>query len=257
MTIFHSVDADALGTEEGPWRIVGARVQGPAHEMDGRVCEDSFAFGVRGSLAVAVVCDGAGSALFGRESAVRFSGVTIRALLELHTSQQITCESVRQSLIEAIEAERERLNDSGLLLDDHDTTLVAVVADSSITVTAHVGDGLAGIAPTADWRGAVLSRPENGEYANETWFVTVEDWKDHLRCMAAPALEPGGVAALTTDGAMPFVIGPGECGLDPDFMGPVSRFFFSAPPDDAAILLQNTLNGRDARRISRDDKTFV
>jgi hypothetical protein len=224
MTIFHSVDADTIGVEEGSWRIVGARVQGLAHEISGRVCEDAFAFGVCGSLAVAVVCDGAGSARFGREGAVRFSGGAARALLKLHTSQQITCESVQQSLIEAIEAERERLNDNGLLLDDHHATLVAVVASSSMTVMAHVGDGLAGVAPTADWRGAVLSPPENGEYANETWFVTVEDWKDHLRCMAAPALEPGGVAALTTDGAMPFVIGPGEYGLDPDFMGPVSRF---------------------------------
>ena len=78
---------------------------------------------------------------------------------------------------------------------------------------AHLGDGLAGIVHAADWPAALLSQPQNGEFANETFFVTEDDWRAHLRFMEAPGLRVGGVVALLTDGAMPFVIGQDQVGL--------------------------------------------
>lgn len=244
------------------WRIIGASLRGSEHVCRGIERQDAFAAGVAAGMAFAVVCDGAGSARCAAAGAGRFSAAVLEALE--HEARE-TADSKRRFsiarfhdvILEAVELCRVGIKAEGLALHEHHATLLVLAARRDATFIAHVGDGLAGVAPTADWREAGLSLPENGEYANETVFVTEDDWWERLRCSWWSPLPPGGVAVALTDGAMPFVIGRNQQGLEPEFMAPVSRYLFASGGMAAAEALAATLGSREACRISGDDKTLV
>ncbi len=240
------------------WRVVAASVIGPAHASAGGRREDSFAIRIIGDCALAVLCDGAGTARRAAEGATGFSA---SVLCELESavagSESLSAARFRDAVVTGVELCRAAILARGASLRDHHATMLAVAATGRETFVAHVGDGLVGVAPSGDWVGAVMSEPRNGEFANETFFVTEENWSENLRCAIAPALTPKGAAVALTDGAMPFVVGPGAVGLEPDFMGPVSNFLRGRDGVAAAEALAGTLDSRDARRISGDDKTLV
>ncbi|MBB3265534.1 hypothetical protein FHW79_003163 [Azospirillum sp. OGB3] len=257
--LFHQTDSEGApgGLIAPGWRLIGACVRGPAHEAKNQEGQDALAFGVENGCAVAVVCDGAGSARHARAGSTRVSSMVASAFLAAPTTSFEGAEAFRALVVQAVDFARGSLLADGLDLEDCHATLVALVATPERTLLAHVGDGLAAVAPTAAWGDVVLSEPRNGEYANQTWFVTMEDWPDQLRVSEAPPLAQGGVAVAMTDGAMPFVISADGAALEPDFMGPVSRFLYSSDPEAAARALHGTLGSKDARRISGDDKTLI
>ena len=59
-------------------------------------------------------------------------------------------------------------------------TLLFVSIKNNKYIAGHIGDGIIGI---IDEKGdaIVLSEPENGEFANTTYFTTSENYKYHLR----------------------------------------------------------------------------
>lgn len=245
------------------WRIIGASLRGSDHVCRGIERQDAFAAGVAAGMALAVVCDGAGSARCAAAGAGRFSAAVLEALehearAAADSGRRFSIARFHDVILEAVEECRAGIRAEGLALHEHHATLLVLAARRDATFIAHVGDGLAGVAHLpADWRKAGLSLPENGEYANETVFVTEDDWWERLRCSWWSPLPPGGVAVALTDGAMPFVIGPDGQGLEPGFMAPVSRYLFASGGMAAAEALAATLGSGEACRISRDDKTLV
>jgi hypothetical protein len=254
-----AVPVQLQALEGAGWRVIGASLRGRDHVSRGIERQDAFAAAVVSSMAFAVVCDGAGSARCAAAGAARFSQAVLEALKHEAADGGIrfSVARFRDVVIEAVEACRAAIKAEGLPLHEHHTTLLVLAARTDATFIAHVGDGLAGVALSADWTEAKLSLPENGEYANETVFVTEDDWTERLRCCRLPALQPGRVAVILTDGTMPFVIGPDQKGLEPGFMAPVSRHLFATGGVPAAEALAATLGSPDACRISGDDKTLV
>jgi hypothetical protein len=119
----------------------------------------------------------------------------------------------------------------------------------------HIGDG-AGLATTAGrWDRHVLSPPENGEYANETYFFTGADWREHLR-FASFAVEFD-LIALMSDGVTPFALNPGHLGLYPPFIGPLHDYFLDNDPAVAQAGLVELLQRERIRSITGDDKTLL
>lgn len=251
---------EARASRAQGWRVVGASVAGPAHASTGGRCDDAFAAWIVGGCALAVVCDGAGSARFAAEGARMFSAVVIGRLgaaADAASRGALSFEQFGAAVVAGVEQCRVEIFEAGLSLQDHHTTLLAIAATPRQTFIAHVGDGMAGVAPEGDWARAVVSHPRNGEYSNETYFVTEHAWIGQLRLQAAPPLGPAGAAVALTDGAMPFVVGPGLTGLEPGFAEPVSRYLRTADGTTGAHALAATLDSGDARRLSPDDKTFV
>lgn len=248
----------SFGAEAGPWRVAAARVPGPSHARAGIECQDAFAVVASPRGVAAVVSDGAGSAMRAGPGARLLSFATAERLARLlDGAGPVDAAAVRAAVTEAGEAWRRALARAGASLADHHATLVAAVLTDRGSAFAHVGDGLAGLAAAEDWPGAVLSRPENGEFSNETWFVSAPHWQDHLRVTALPDAAPGDVAVLVTDGAMPFTVGPGGAGLEPGLLAPLSRHAAAEAPGQVALDIAGTLDGTAARRISGDDKTLV
>ena len=117
-------------------------------------------------------------------------------------------------------------------------------------------DGQAGAACAGrrSWTEVAISQPFNGEYANETVFVTMDDWREHLRFRGFVGAE---CLTLMTDGVTSFALQRFEDETDPEFIEPLLNYFDGCHDRSAAIALAKTLDRDDARKASGDDKTFL
>jgi hypothetical protein len=145
-------------------------------------------------------------------------------------------------------------------LNDFHTTLVGCVANGQGGWFFHIGDGVGCAVPVDPvencprWDEAIVSLPENGEYANETCFITQDNWIQNLRIKQFHKAE---LILLMSDGVMPFAMTAGCRQPDPRFMDAVDRFLLSAELEMAEKALAATLDSEGARKVSGDDKTLV
>jgi hypothetical protein len=249
------------------WKVIGARVAGPSHLLLGLPCQDAFRVEVvGGDILVGALCDGAGSARFAEAGARIVAAAVVEKIIgELRAEPGMPID-IRRSAERAVIAARDAIT-RGLpefgeasRLRDFNATLLGCIADGEGGWFFHIGDGVGCAMPVASesgeplWEKAVVSSPANGEYANETFFVTEEDWADNLRITG---FEAAGLILLMSDGAMPFAMTAG-CGVpEPRFMAAVDRFLLSVPPAEGEDCLAATLDTEGARRVSGDDKTLV
>jgi hypothetical protein len=248
------------------WTVFSASVIGKRNLEQGAAGQDASHCVVTDEVLVAIVCDGAGSVREGRTGAdfiaralaEQLSGAlhADRNLLEVQTEGGARLEATVRCAIEAV---RTRLADLAasreLALDDFACTLVGCVASPGGGCFFHIGDGFAIQQGAAG--DSVLSSPENGEYADETYFVTDENWKDHLRLTPLPAPARGNVIGLMSDGTAPFAVNRARSGFFRPFIDPIATFLreATAPVGDAA--LRNLLESPRACEISPDDKTLL
>lgn len=140
----------------------------------------------REQILIAIVCDGAGSALYGRDGAILTSRILanlvrdyFKSNVELPSNDLLWSwiDQVRDSLGE--EAEERSCNRK-----DFSSTLVMLIAGTSHVLTLHIGDG-AIVARDEKNSWISLSGSENGEYASTTFFIT-EDPCPRLRIQSFP-----------------------------------------------------------------------
>ena len=248
------------------WRVFSASATGQRNADQGAAGQDASHSLVTGDVLVAVVCDGAGSAREGRtgancmahELAERLSGLLADdpGLLEIQAQGSAGLEA---GVREAIETVRGRLAglaaSSELSLPDYACTLVGCVASAGGGCLFHVGDGFA-IVQRAGGE-SLLSLPENGEYADETYFVTDESWKDHLRLTPLPAPGSGCLIGLMSDGTAPFAVDRARSGFFRPFIDPVAAYLREATATTGNEALRNLLESPRASEISSDDKTLL
>lgn len=83
-------------------------------------------------------------------------------------------------------------------LEDYACTLIFVAADKDRMLFGHLGDGIA--FSTSSGSSEVASWPDNGEFANETYFVTASNAIEHFR-LAAMMIDTPKSILLASDGA--------------------------------------------------------
>lgn len=242
------------------WRVVGAAVTGRAHVDSRTPCQDAFAHRSHDDVLVAAVCDGAGSTTLGGVGARRIADGVVGALwrqLQRHgmpwgdaARQLMALESVREAR-DALALEASAAFGS---LDDYSCTLLGVVASPDGGWFLHVGDGV-GVREAEGTDDRVLSLPENGEYANETWFVTMPGWEARLRI--TPFDGASRLLALMSDGTQPFAMARDGSGLFQPFIEPVVRFLRGVDDAQGAGALEATLADPRTDAITTDDKTLL
>jgi serine/threonine protein phosphatase PrpC len=159
------------------WRVVAASVCGTSHQKVGKPCQDVQHWSVApGGVLVATVADGAGSASLGEV------GATIAAwtaAATVSTPQHRTrwpdgVEAWRACLTQAISTARAAVEVAAEIRQvsprELATTLILVVATSSLVAMMQVGDG-AVVVGDGDGNLISLTVPQGGEYANETTFL--------------------------------------------------------------------------------------
>ncbi|MFL9842456.1 PP2C family serine/threonine-protein phosphatase [Sphingomonas sp. ST-64] len=249
------------------WRFVGTSVAGPSHAAAGQPCQDSHRIKTTANGAlIAVVSDGAGSALYGGEGAATICKRVI-AHLEPALDWGLMCRSPFGQLASACRAVRDAVidarmhlamaaQDRGVGINHFHATLVGVaLVPGRGGLSFHIGDGAA-LALADDWRWR-LSAPANGEYADTTYFFTEPDWRTHLRFAR---IDPGfETVFVMTDGVTDIALQRRGGASEPHrpFFEPIARFLADASSEDGERALHATLDSPAVRSRTTDDKTLV
>ncbi|MGA2916584.1 MAG: PP2C family serine/threonine-protein phosphatase [Sedimentisphaerales bacterium] len=175
------------------WRVAGISAIGTSHKQSGAECQDTWAVNqavISANLeVVTAVCvsDGAGSVKKAFAGA-RLTAFVVSNWLHENFSSALTLTQnqigkaclakIRRSIRRTAERTRSSPN-------EYAATLVAVcVGANGAWLALHLGDG--GIVGEFANQVLVVSPPEKGEFANESWFVTSPDALEHLRVYGSP-----------------------------------------------------------------------
>ena len=165
----------------GKWRLVKASVQGVSHIKNDVSCQDNSAYDLHRDqspdhILIAAVADGAGSASFASDgSHIASQGSVLKAsghfYAEWHDSPE---KYLKESLRYALELITIGTENENVDIREYATTLLLLVAAPDFIAVAQVGDG-AVVVGDADGKIFALTKPQNGEHANETVFLTSPD----------------------------------------------------------------------------------
>lgn len=180
------------------WLASSVAVRGSSHFTSGEPCQDySIARGFGGAQILAL-SDGAGSCeLSGIGSRAACIGFVrhVRELLGSRPSDAAVDTFLEESTATdwhvAVEGAREWVERAALKrgVDPQATmacTLLGAVLGSSSAVVLQIGDGAWVAELEFDCFGCV-TWPENGEFGNETFFLTQANWRDHFQFAKIPA----------------------------------------------------------------------
>lgn len=155
------------------WKTVCCEVQGIGHKRARLPCQDrTHALSLAGTDII-VLADGAGSAKFSHYGAERVVQCVANYVAE-HFQDCFDCadgrEVARRILGLVAEELRQEALKHGCETRDLASTLLLAAVHGERFILAHVGDGVIGYLDGTSLK--VASTPENGEFANETTFVT-------------------------------------------------------------------------------------
>lgn len=235
-------------------RILAASVIGQYHKNKNIPCQDSFKYLKRNGKVVAVVSDGAGSAKYGKIGAKIVCDTVCDILISA------SMKDIKQKIIDAINVAREKLmlhrfnkHKSQEEIINFAATVVGVFYYKNKGVFFHIGDGAA-IAFLND-NNTVISQPENGVFSCETYFYTMDDWKD---CLRFTNFEKTKSLMLMTDGVTGFAFKNDFEDIETGFVNPINNFLHTENNKQKALrALNNTLSNPKAQKLNSDDKTFL
>ena len=248
------------------WLYSGASVIGQSHLTSQIPCQDRFCCKVSSDgrwLSVAV-SDGAGSALNAEAGAEITSTFFCEELLGLSKQLEFRApgEWINDFVVECVLKVRNELRfkaKSDNIKSFH-CTLVAALIGPEGGFSIHIGDGsiFGGQFKKNLTQGEielnsnfVISVPENGEYTNETFFITEGNWIKHLRVTALPRLD--WVVACTDGGAA--LILEKEIEVKPKFLAPFFEELIKSKFTNTTYI-NEVLSDPKANALTTDDKTI-
>lgn len=158
------------------WRVVGAAETGRSHIREGKVCQDKICILTRNGVTTAALADGCGSARLpelGAEAVTRRICQLFCDRFEEFMHNPAGAEVKQEILRQLYEVLDECCRNHGCVREDLASTLLAVALRGDSYLMLHIGDGVIGY--VKEGRVRVASVPDNGEFANETTFVTAPD----------------------------------------------------------------------------------
>lgn len=243
---------------------VGASVIGGSHVLSKRLNEDYLVEKkLNNGWHVCVVCDGCGSSKYAAKGAQLTGDLIAQELSDLASSikEQQLGDWIIDEVIERFARTRRTLRktiDTGNL-SDYSATVVAALASEDGGFLVHIGDGIGTVfsvdyslsdTPTLSQRAA--SNPENGEYSNQTWYLTDPKWIRHIRVTPFDKCD---LCILCTDGAQPLFYTGNN--LEKTQLATLLNAIKRENDRLLGNELTSLLNSDAAARISDDDKTLA
>ena len=232
--------------------VFAGTATGPAHKKKGLPCDDTGKADMAEGFGILVCSDGAGSALqsrYGSKIIVETFEAGLKALANkvslIGPGEWIVDEVVELSIKarRAIKTQHPKNPFS-----DFHSTLVACLAGTNGGFLVHIGDGLGCVVTEEDGKyDLIISGPENGEYANETFFITESNWIKHLR--VTPFAGNLVFAATMTDGAHSLFQSKGALDIS-------ALVELSLTLEDGSTEIGLYLDSEKAQSTSSDDKTL-
>jgi hypothetical protein len=217
------------------------------------MCQDFWHHDTKENSLAICVCDGAGSARLSRVGAYVVAAEVTNALI----TQEAVCDESMKSAFRTARSKLDRWAAAGgCSVSDLACTVLAVWANPRSTYMAHLGDGVIIRRSRTTQEVTIVSGPERGEFANETYFLTSSNWENHVRVKKMPAEHS---LCIMTDGCQSAALeSPPVSGPYRPFCDPLFDFAANSLDGDAAESeLRKLLTGAKMRQTSRDDKTVV
>ncbi|ALF55159.1 serine/threonine protein phosphatase [Nostoc piscinale CENA21] len=244
------------------WRVVAASVCGTSHIRNKQLCQDAHNWQLLpDNILVAAAADGAGSASQGKIGAMVATEAAVEHLSHKEVSRAVLADDLDvQSLLsdallaakKAVEAEAAACSQQP---QDLATTLIITIATPEMVAAAQIGDGMA-VAKNRQGNLIALTIPNNGEYINETTFLTSLDAIDtaQMRLWREEIVNVG----ILTDGlqmlALNMVVGEPH----KPFFFPLFDFIENA--EDKSLAKEQLVRFLGSERITQrtdDDLTLI
>jgi len=246
------------------WKHVSLSVTGKSHIERNEPGQDYCRAGdVRlgdRDFFIGLAADGAGSTSCGGEGA------------------EITCESLFDSIVSAIrdhgdvvsftdedivawittarDAISARAGEKSQRVKEYACTVLGIVAARDKTILFQIGDGCM---VTGDGTGYLpVFWPEQGEYANTTYFLTDDDFRDHIKTEHREQTPVE--IAMFTDGLQNLVLQYASRSVHAGFFRPLFaalRNETECSPAALSSYLKTLLTREDVNARSDDDKTLI
>jgi hypothetical protein len=256
--ILYPIDPDLAASK---WVVVGASVQGTSHIKIPLPCQDAHAYkAINDSILVAAVADGLGSAVYAQ------AGAQLAAVRAVTYGEQALAAAVpgdeaawlqlaRGCFLAACDRLEEEAEMNQAALRDYSTTLILAILTPDWLVTGHIGDG-AVVASLEDGGLVLVSLPQNEEYANVTYPLTMPNMMDIAEFKACSIKVKA--LALMSDGMQHVSIHTADNSPHPPFFEPLFRQLPGVK--DMPKAAQNLAEFMASDPISShtdDDKTLV
>jgi hypothetical protein len=241
------------------WKIISDSVSGLDHENSGTPCQDAnYSKILRNKILVSAIADGAGTALMGElgakiavQSAVR--NVRIKSIEIDKLDDEKWKEILIGSFKSAQEAIEKEAKEKGMAVRDLATTLILVIAYPGFVVAGQIGDGEVILANNENL--ITLTKPQNGEYINETTFIVLPDALDTIQIKFWRGDFTN--IAIISDGLQMIALKmPEHLPYEPFFI-PLFRFISSAEEIEAQEQLTKFLRSERIRERTTDDLTLL
>lgn len=260
------------------WQGYCASSIGKAHIDSGLPNQDRANIWQDARVTVAVVCDGAGSATHSEQGADYFCQAVGQALFAIgqdltdHYTTQAR-QMVNQTVLARLSQSRDQLVQqmtAGQSLRDFHTTLSAVlvvedaallvqIGDSPLMTSSFVMDDTTQTAQVDYFGDLQVFAGDDGEYVNETQFITQADWQSQLtlRWLDIGAVD---LLALMSDGCADLVFTGASAQTQvyrPFFGNVVFNLCASISRADAEAMLRDALASPATYRLTGDDKSLI
>jgi hypothetical protein len=147
-----------------------------------------------------------------------------------------------------------RANADGVRLREYACTLLLAVVDGAGAAYAQLGDGAIVVGDGEKY--SPVFWPKAGEYANTTFFLTGEDYAEHVEMSAAEGVPKD--VALFTDGLQPLVLHNETRSAHAPFFRKVFDTLAGHPNhEELQGPLENSLDSPDVNGLTDDDKTLI
>ena len=231
---------------------------GTSHLDQGKGCEDVIKAVTTEDMAVIALADGAGSFSKAFEGATIATEKCSKWLLnkfewaysaKLYDIKCSLLKTIKRSIIRKATIEK-------IQMEEYSSTLLFVAIKDNRYIAGHIGDGVIGVITTGG-DDVVLSEPERGEFANNTFFTTSSPINKHFR------LHRGTINNITSFFLMSD--GSADClynQISNTFAPAINKFAISlAKASDAEVSLVNDalINVMEQHFSSRtnDDCSFI
>jgi serine/threonine protein phosphatase PrpC len=143
-------------------------------------------------------------------------------------------------------------------LSDYASTFLLIISSPLSTLTAHIGDGyIIGYnrkSDNLDTEDQLISLPSNGEYDNQTYFFTDENWLQNIKFDSRK--EAFDFCLILTDGADGFWVGPDRKSLHKPLLNNFLKIRENHSEKDLTTILQNVFTYEKIITVSTDDATI-
>lgn len=187
------------------WKFVYSSVIGTSHIRSSQPCQDASRVVCHHSqgrdVLIAVCADGAGSAAWSGEGAILARDTAIAALCGLIDGELRLADITKADIVSVCKSARAALRDAshslGVAIRELASTLLIAIVDESDAVFVQLGDGAIVVNDVNGFRWVFW--PQNGEYANTTYFLTDEGFEERLQVLVEEDVAIDEIA-LFTDG---------------------------------------------------------